>query len=183
MEGQGRVSAKGGKLLGHVQGDLLVARGGARGRVLVLGDGRNLGVGRGLVAQYRGQPNGARVPLQGTEHDGVGHARHVVGGLGVGEGLVGDDLLEAVEVGHVRGAVGGGGIAEQRKDGVGDVLGVVELQVRVGHAKDGLVGVLLRNLPLGDMVVEGNLAGSSKPGEGEKHDLVLHLCGSGRSWG
>lgn len=46
------------------------------------------------------------------------------------------------------------------------------------------MGVLLRDLPLGDPGVEGDLAGSSQPGEGEKSDLVLHLCGLGcRSWG
>lgn len=87
----------------------------------MLGDGCDLGVGRGLVAEHRGQADGAGVPLQGAEHDGVGHAIDVVGGLGVGEGLVGDDLLEAVEVGHVRGAGGGSGVAEQGEDAVRDV--------------------------------------------------------------
>lgn len=168
LDGQGRVGADGGELLRHVQGDLLVARGGVRGRILVLGDGGDLGVGGGLVADDRGHADAGRVSLQGAEHDGVGHARDIVGGLGVGEGLVGDDLLEAVEVVDVGGALGGGGVAEEREDGILDLQRVVELQVRVCDVEDGLVRVLLGDLSLGDAGVEGEVAGSSQAGKGEE---------------
>lgn len=177
LNGQGRIGADGGELLRNVQGDLLVARGGIRGRILVLGDGSDLRVGGGLVADDRGLADGGSVSLQGAEHDGVGHSRDIVGRLGVGEGLVGDDLLEAVEVVDVGGSLGGSGVAEEREDGILDLQRVVELQVRVCDVEDGLVGVLLRDLSLHDTGVEGDLAGSSQPDEGEEGGRVLHLCG------
>lgn len=142
----------------------------------MLSDGGDLGVGGGLVAEHRCQTNLASVPLQCAEHDGVGHAIDIAGGFGVGEGLVSDDLLEAVEVGHVRGTGGGSGVTQQSEDPILDLQRVVELQVRAGGAEDGLVRVFLGNLSLRILVVEGDLTGSSQPGEGENSDLELHLA-------
>lgn len=142
----------------------------------MLTDGCDLGVGRGLVAKYRCQTDGASVPLQSAEHDGVGHAVDIVGRLSVGEGLVGNDLLKAVKVFHAWGSLGGSSVAKKTEDGVRDVLRVVELQVLRGRGENSLVGVFLGNLPLHHTGVERDLAGSSQPGESKKRDLVLHLC-------
>lgn len=175
VDRQGGIGANRGELFRNIQGNRLVARGGARGGILVLGDSCNLGVGRGLVAEHRCLADGGSVPLQSAEHDGVGHPVDIIRGLGVGERLIGDNLLEAVEVLHVRGSVGGSSIAKKSEDGVRDALRVVELQVLLGRGDDGLVRVLLGNLPLHDTGVKGDLTGSSQPGEGEKRDLILHL--------
>lgn len=178
LEGQLGVGADRGQLLRDVQGDLLVARGGAGGGVLVLGDGGDLGVLGGLVAEDRGLPDGGGVPLERPEQDGVGLAGDVARRLGVGEGLVGDDLLEAVEVLDLGRARGGGGVAQEGEDGVRDAHGVVELEVRVGDVEDRLVRVLLGHLSLDDGAVDGQIAGGGETGEGEESRSVLHLCGS-----
>lgn len=142
----------------------------------MLGDGSNLRVHSSLVAENGSLANSGGVPLQGTEHDGVSLAVNITSSLGVGESLVGNDLLEAVEVLDVGCTLGSGSVAEQGEDGILDLQGVVELKVRLGGGDDCLVGVLLGNLPLNNGVVEGNLAGSSQAGEGKKGCLKLHLC-------
>lgn len=109
----------------------------------MLGDCVNLGVGGSLVADDRGQTDLARVALEGTEEQGVCLAINITSCFCVGKGLVGNVLLETVQVGDGAGAVGGGSISEQRKDSVLNVLGVVQLQSRVGGLQDSLVGVLL----------------------------------------
>lgn len=141
----------------------------------MLRNGRNLGVLSGLVAENRSLADGGGVSLQGPEHDRVCLTVHISRRLGVGEGLVRDGLLEAVEVLDVSGSVGGRGVTQEGEDGVCDVLGVVELQVGVGDGEDGLVRVLLGHLSLGDGVVQRNLAGSRQASEGEKGHSTLHL--------
>lgn len=176
VDGEVRVSTNGSQLGSDIESNLLVAAGGAGGRVLVLSDGSNLRVDSSLVAENGSLTNSGGVPLQGTEHDGVGLAVNIASSLGVGESLVGNDLLEAVEVLNVGCTLGSGSVAEKSEDGILNLQRVVELEVRLGSGDNSLVRVLLRNLPLDDGVVEGNLAGSSHAGEGEKGCLVLHLC-------
>lgn len=176
VDGEVRVSANGRELGSDIQSDLLVAAGGAGSGVLVLSDGSNLRVHSSLVAENGSLANSGGVPLQSAEHDGVSLAINIASSLGVGESLVGDDLLEAVEVLDVGCTLGSGGVAEQSEDGILDLQRVVELEVGLGGGDDSLVRVLLGNLPLDDGVVEGNLAGSSQAGEGKNGCLELHLC-------
>lgn len=75
--------------------------------------------------------------------ESVRHALDVGSRLCVGEGLVGDALLQAVEVGDGTGALGGSGVAEQREDGVYDVVDVVQLESGLGAGQELSVGELL----------------------------------------
>lgn len=182
LDGQGRVGTDRGELRSDVQGNLLVARSRCRGGVLVLRDGSNLGVRRGLVAKNRRLADSRRVPLKSTEQDRLRLTVDIPRRLGVREGLVGDDLLEAVEVLDVGGTLRGGGVAEEGKDSVLDLQWVIKLQVRLGGGDDGLVRVLLGHFPLDNMVVQRDLTGSSQAGEGQDGRLVLHLCEGERLW-
>lgn len=112
-----RIAANAGDLNRQIQRDLLVViRGTVRGRVLVLREGRDLRV-HGLQARAERAllPDGSRVPLQGPENEGVGHALDVSIGFGIREGLVGDCLLEAVEIGNGA-STGGGSLGRERLD-------------------------------------------------------------------
>ncbi len=169
------IGANGGQSLGDSELDISIARGLRRGGVLVLGDAGDLGVDGGLGAENAGEADLAGVALEGAEDDGLGLAVDVASGLCVGEGLVGNDLLEAVQVLDVGSTLGGGGVAQEGKDGVGDVQGVVELQGRVDDAEGSLVRVLLGNLTLGRAVrVQGDLAGRSNAHQGSERSFVLH---------
>ena len=132
----------------------------------MLRNSRNLRVRRRLVADDARQTNLARVALNSTEQHGVDHAVEVSRGLGVGEGLVGRDLLQTVQVGDLAGALGGGRVAEKPEDGVLDVERVVKLEIEVGGAQDGLVRVLLGHLALVEEPV-GHLAGGRNGGDGQ----------------
>jgi hypothetical protein len=182
LQGNERVATNGGDLDGNGQLNGGVDLGGTGGgRVLVLLEGVNLGVDGGLVAVDAELADGERVLLNGAEEDGVDLAVEIVGRLGVGEGLVGDDLLQAVEVGDVGGAEGGGRVAQQGKDGVLDLEGVVELEEDVGGAEDGLVRVLLGHLaPLQARRAHpapelGDITGAGHAGQAEEGDFVLHV--------
>jgi len=175
LESKERVGTNGGQSLGDGQLDISIARGLGRGRVLVLGDAGDLGVDGGLGAEHAGQADLARVALEGAEDDGLGLAVNVASGLGVGEGLVGNNLLEAVQVLDVGGTRGGGCVTQEGKDGVGDVEGVVQLQGRIDDAEGGFVRVLLGNLTLGGAArVQGDLAGRSNAHQGSERSFVLH---------
>lgn len=178
LQSKKRVSPDGEQSLGDLELDLGVVGRLGRSRVLVLVDVDELGIDRSLVAEGGSLADGQGVTLEGTEEDGVDGQVEVVGGLGVGESLVGDDLLEAVEaVGRdVTGAVGGSGVAEEGEHAVEDVVWVVELEGDVAGAEDGLVRVFLGNLALGGSEgVSGHIAGRGEAnGDGHKSSSVLH---------
>jgi len=112
----------------------------------VLLDGSDLGVDSRLIAQRASLANRQGVLLESAEQDGIDLAVEITSSLGVGKGLVGNNLLQAVQVGNIGRTKGGSGIAQQREDGVLNLEGVVQLQCQVGSAEDGLVRVLLRHL-------------------------------------
>lgn len=56
-------------------------------------------------------------------------------------------------VGDSANALGSGRIAEKTEDNVNDLVWVVEEEHLLGLVEDGLVGLLLRNLPLRDLHV------------------------------
>lgn len=182
LQGDGRVATNGGDLDGNGQLNGGVDLGGTGGGgVLVLLEGVDLGVDGGLVAVDAELADGEGVLLDGAEEDGVDLAVEIAGRLGVGEGLVGDDLLQAVEVRDVGGADGRSRVAEEGKDGVLDLEGVVELEEDVGGPQDGLVGVLLGHLtphqaggthPAPEL---GDVASAGHAGQAEEGDFVLHV--------
>lgn len=182
LQGNERVTADGGDLDGSGQLNGGVDGGGTGGGgVLVLLEGVDLGVDSGLVAVDAELADGERVLLDGAKEDGVNLAVEIAGRLGVGEGLVGDDLLQAVEVGNVGGTLDGSGVTQQGEDGVLDLEGVVELEEGVGGAEDGLVRVLLGHLAphqarRAHLAPElGDIAGAGHAGQAEEGDFVLHL--------
>lgn len=178
LDGQVGVGTDGCELRRDIQGDLLVARGLGGGRVLVLGDGSDLGVLRRLVAEDRGKADLASVSLESPEHDRISLSIDIASRLSVGESLVGNDLLQAVEVIDIGSSVGSGGVSEKGEDSVLNLKRVVQLEVRVDNAEDGLVRVLLRNLALGHArghVRVGHLPSSNEAREGDNSNLVLHF--------
>ena len=89
--------------------------------------------------------------------------------------ILGNDLLQAIQVVNLGGTVGSSRVAQEGEDGVKNVEGVVELQGVVGGDEDGLVRVLLGNLTLGRLVgVDGDLAGGSNARKGNHSSSVLH---------
>ena len=162
LDGEVGISTDRSELHGHCESDVLVARGGGGGRVLVLGNSSNLGVDGSLVAENGLQTDLASVSLKSTEEDGVGLSSDITSSLGIGESLVSNDLLEAIEVVNIRGTGSSGSIAEQCKDGVLDLKRIVQLKSSVDGAEDSLMGVLLRNLTLGESTGEqGQLTSGS----------------------
>ncbi len=102
----------------------------------------------------------------------------VTGRLGVGEGLVGHNLLQAVQIVDFRGALGSSGVAKKSKDSVLNVEGVVQLESGVGGPEDSLVRVLLGDLALRELArIQRHLAGRSNAREGNKCSSVLHDVG------
>lgn len=182
LQGNKRVTTNGGDLDSGSQLNGRVDLGGTGGGgVLVLLEGVDLGVDGGLVAVDAELADGEGVLLDGAEEDGVDLAVEIAGRLGVGEGLVGDDLLQAVEVGDVGGAGSGRRVAEEGKDGVLDLEGVVELEEGVGGAENGLVRVLLGHLtphqaggthPAPEL---GDITSAGHAGQAEEGDFVLHV--------
>lgn len=178
LDGQVGVGTDGSELRSDIQGDLLVARGLGGGRVLVLGDGSDLGVLRSLVAEDRGKADLAGVSLEGPEHDSIGLSIDIASRLRVGESLVGDDLLKTIEVRDVGSSLGSGSVAEKGEDSILNLKGVVQLEVGVDILEDGLVRVLLRNLTLGHArshVRVGHVPSSSEARKGDNSNLVLHF--------
>lgn len=174
LDGQVGVSADRRQLLGNFEGNVLVAGRRLGGRVLVLGDGSNLGVDSSLVAENALETDTASVALEGAEQDGVGLAFEITRSLRVAEGLVGNDLLQAVEVGDVGRAFGSSLVTEETKDGILDGQGVVELQIGVDDSQDSFMGVLLRNLALAHLGVEADFASRRTARKGNDRSLVLH---------
>lgn len=169
-EGLGGVTADGSDLDGKVQDGLLVFGRLGRGRVLDLRQGGDLGVdGLDGRAELAGLADGQGVPLQGAEDERVDHAGDVVVGLGVGEGLVGNDLLQTVEVGGVNlvRSLGGGCVTQKGKDGGLDLQGVVVLEKLVHGQEVELVRVLLGDLS----------SGEAREGEKSGGDEELHVDG------
>ena len=180
LQSEEGVGTDGSQSLGSLDLDVLIDISSTSGRgVLVLLDVCQLGVDRSLVAQSASPANGEGVPLQSTEEDSVGGEIKITSGLGVCQGLVGDDLLQAVQavVCHITGAVGRSSVAKEGEDSVDNVERIVKLESRVGGTENSLVGVLLGNLTLGggSPGVERNFAGRSHAGKGNNGRSVLHF--------
>lgn len=123
----------------------------------MLRQGSNLRVDSLLGAELAGNTNTSGVSLDRLEQKSAGHAAEVTGGFRVGKGLVSSFLLQAGEVGHLSRAGGGSGITQEAKDGVLDLLGVVQVEKLAGDDQDEVMRVFLGDLTL---VKVSQLAGS-----------------------
>lgn len=155
QKGQGGVSTNARELDSKVEDDILVdLLGVVGGRILVLRDGSDLCVVGSLVAVHASKTDGAGVLLKGTVEQGIGETSDslilVVEREGVGESLVGNDLLETVQIGHITSTISGGGGTEETEDGVNNVETVVELEDVLGGSDNGLMRLLLRDLGGGE---------------------------------
>ena len=175
-EGESGVGTNGSQLDGHIELDLCITRGLRGGGILMLLNSSDLRVDGSLVAQGAGQADLERVLLESTEQDGVRHGIQITSGLGVGEGLIGDDLLQAVQVLDVGGTGSGGGVTQESEDSVLDLEGVVQLEGGIGGTEDGLVRVLLGHLTPSQLVpVLHGITGGGDARQPQQSDFVLHL--------
>lgn len=128
----------------------------------------NLGVDCDFVAKNALQTNRAGVPLNSAEKHGHGEAVDllllILEQQSVAEGLVGSDLMKAVQVLNKASALSSGSVSEETEDGVLDLENVVELQELLGGGEKEFVRELLRNLG-GGIPGEG-----SQDGGGMLHD-------------
>ncbi len=104
----------------------------------------------------------------------VGLTLEITGGLRVGEGLVGNDLLQAVKVLDVGSTLGRSLVAQKTEDSILDLQRVVELQVGVDDSQDSFMRVFLGNLTLAHLGVKANLTSGGKARKGENRSFVLH---------
>lgn len=117
----------------------------------MLSQSRNLWVHGRLSAEDTGNSNATGVSLNGLEQQSTRHASEIFGALGIGEGLIGSLLLQAVEVCHVARSGSGCGVAQEAEDNIDDALGVFEVEELASDGEDEVVGVLLGNLTFLEM--------------------------------
>ncbi len=80
---------------------------------------------------------------ESTEDQGVRLALKIISCLRIGEGLVGNSLLQTVEVLNIASALGSGGVAEKRKDGSLNLVDIVQVQGGLDASEEPFMRVLL----------------------------------------